>query len=272
MADQSAIYGILQAECHPLTSLKKQGYIIQDSEQPAAVTTQPFDRYIHTPKANSHVATRRAIALDCEMVGIGGGRDEVAMICAVDFFTGETLIHSLVKPQYPVMDWRTKITGITPDIMTVAVVQRLVLPSPQAALTELWKYVDENTILVGQALHHDLKALGFIHKRVVDSSILTGEAVFGKDSRLRRRYGLQTLCEELVGLRIREGSPFGHTVHDCLEDTLSAREVVLWCLTHPAKLDTWGKLAHQTWQRQQKGRRRTKKGKAKPVHQTNLDQ
>ncbi len=54
-------------------------------------------------------------------------------------------------------------------------------------------------------------------------------------------WGLQMLCEELVGLRIRNGSLSNDATHDSLEDCLAARELVLWCLRHPAELNSWGK-------------------------------
>lgn len=75
------------------------------------------------------------------------------------------------------------------------------------------KYIKDNTILVGHALEHDL----------VDSGILPRNA-----SGIRRiRWGLQTLCSELLSVEIRKNK--GGT-HDCLEDVLATREVVLFCI------------------------------------------
>jgi len=58
-----------------------------------------YQEFAPTLSASSQVPKRRAVALDCEMVGVERGRSELVLVCAVDFFSGETLVNTLVKPK-----------------------------------------------------------------------------------------------------------------------------------------------------------------------------
>jgi hypothetical protein len=130
-----------------------------------------------------------------------------------------------------VTDWRTDITGITSAGMNSAVSKGTVLRDWTACRSELRKYIDSNTILVGHSLNNDLKALRIKYTTIVDSSILTSLAI----SSGQRRLGLVEICRELPKIEIRVVG----TIHDSLEDTFAAREIVLWCLKHPIKLNEW---------------------------------
>lgn len=205
------------------------------------------------PKTTHSSRTRKAVVIDCEMVGTGGGKSEVISLAAVDFLTGEQLVHSLVKPHQPILDWRTKIHGISPAMMAVARAQNLTLDGWQGARAELFKHVDENTILIGQSLDRDLAPLRIQHDKIVDSAILASDTVFGSTGKPRYwRLGLQTLCQELVGLEIRGGaSPRSvSATHDGREDALATREVVLWCLQNEAAFRAWAIQKREAYQKQ----------------------
>lgn len=67
----------------------------------------------------SRVHVGRFIAVDCEMVGVGGEEDErsvLARVSAVNFH-GEQVYDSFVKPKEYVTNWRTWISGIAPKHM-----------------------------------------------------------------------------------------------------------------------------------------------------------
>lgn len=70
-------------------------------------------------------------------------------------------------------------------------------------------------MLVGQALQHDLHFLRVIHTNIVDSAILT-TATLEPESNMR--WGLKVVCDELLGIEIRDK---GRKGHDCLEDALA---------------------------------------------------
>ena len=194
---------------------------------------------VPTPTQNPQAPKRGAVALDCEMVGIVRGKQEVARISAIDVLTGEVLIDTLVQPTQKVTDWRTKWSGITKKAMTTAVTENRVLNGWPEARAELWKYIDSNTILVGHALNHDLDELRMQHLRVVDSGILATDAV---GPGIDRKWGLKALCDQFLGIAIQNHGKQGH---DSVEDAFAAREVVLWCLEHPKKLAIWGRKARE---------------------------
>jgi DNA polymerase III epsilon subunit-like protein len=111
------------------------------------------------------------------MAQVQGLRSEVILVCAVDYFTGAVLLNRFVHPGERVRDWRTKIHGITDATIEKAVSQRHALAGWTDARAELWKLIDQNTILVGHALQHDLDVLRMVHTWVMESAILARNAV-----------------------------------------------------------------------------------------------
>lgn len=246
--------GILQkllSHCHSMSTLQRHGYSCAEAGSEQGKPTPPgrlqatVDEAMPLPlrQSNRGRQIRKAVVLDCEMVGVQGGANELVSLTAVDFLTGEMIVNSLVKPQQPVVDWRTQIHGISPAGLVMARAQGLTLDGWQAARAELFKHVDQDTVLIGQSLQYDLESLHIRHAGVVDSAILASEAVFG--SKGKPRYwglGLKDICSELLGLKIREGAPLAASnVHEGLEDVLAAREVVLYCLEQPKEFNTWAK-------------------------------
>ncbi|KAI5849906.1 ribonuclease H-like domain-containing protein [Tricharina praecox] len=201
-----------------------------------------FRTYARTPAASyPQTSKRRAVTLDCEMAGVARGQAEVILLCAADYMTGETLVNSLVRPTSRVVDWRSRFSGVTAEAMATATEQGDTLDGWRGARAELWKHVDADTILVGHSLQHDLDVLRMIHTRVVDSAILARNAVGSA-----RQWGLKALCGEFLGIDIQNGGLRGH---DCMEDALAAREVVLWCLQNPSLLAGWGEMVNEQEER-----------------------
>ncbi|KAK7696826.1 hypothetical protein SLS64_014157 [Diaporthe eres] len=236
-----------------------------DQEQPGFPGRAQATGYETLPlrQNDGSCRTRKAVVLDCEMVGVAGGASELVSLAAVDLLTGELLVNSLVHPRQPVVDWRTQIHGISPAGLLVARAQGLALDGWQAATAELFKHVDQDTVLIGQSLQYDLAALHIRHARVVDSAILASEAVFGTKGKPRYwNLGLKNLCSELLGLNIREGAPLGVSkVHDGLEDVLATREVVLYWLEQPAAVKTWATGKRSSFWRAPGQSRRGRRGK-----------
>jgi DNA polymerase III epsilon subunit-like protein len=182
-----------------------------------------------TPGPCKSITKRPAVALDCEMVGIKGNKSALARLSVIDYLTGETLVDQLVQPEVPIVEYRSKVTGITRKLMDAAVANNRALKGTAAARAELWKYIDSSTIIVGHALHHDLKALKVKHKKIVDPQILLAE-IMGPEGFWT---GLKKICKELLWQDIQTGA------HDSLEDAFAAREVVLWSMTHEHQFLEW---------------------------------
>ncbi|KAF8251314.1 hypothetical protein K440DRAFT_487289, partial [Wilcoxina mikolae CBS 423.85] len=195
-----------------------------------------FQEYASTP-ACSHTRKRPAVTLDCEMAGVVGNVGQVVvLLCAADYLTGETIINKLVQPTSRVVDWRTRVSGVTKQTMADAIACGEALAGWREAREELWKYVDEDTVLIGHSLQNDLDVLKVIHANVVDSAILARNAVNSGG----RLWGLKGLCEELLGVDVQTNGMRGH---DCLEDVMATREVVLCCTREPGKLQGWAEEA-----------------------------
>jgi DNA polymerase III epsilon subunit-like protein len=210
----------LTSKIHQAYARTKHGY--------GTPKVSPNSIYKRAPSPCPDLHKRAAVVIDCEMVETTRVKNELARLSAVDFVTGEVLINDLVYPDGDVVDWRSRITGLNPHLMNDALQRGTLLKGWQLARSELWKYIDTDTILVGHSLNHDLKAL------VVDSAILTSEAVPGSN----RQFALVKLCDELIQVPIRTHD--GGT-HSALEDSFATREVVLWCLNNTMALQAWGR-------------------------------
>ncbi|PTB62031.1 hypothetical protein BBK36DRAFT_1172876 [Trichoderma citrinoviride] len=234
--EQEAVFKKLSARCHSVGSLVNEGYTVDLAKGPATKPRKPrpsLADFRQTPMWQPAIKKRRAVVIDCEMAEAMDGSDELISVCAIDFLTGETLVNNLVIPTRPIKNWREDIHGIDVSKLYGAIMEQKALSGWEAARQELWRHIDETTILIGQTVCYDFEALRLVHTRVVDSAMLAAEAVFNNwiGKKPGRRWGLQELCKAFLGIEIRvEGG-----IHDNLEDVLAAREVVLQILLKPAE-------------------------------------
>eukprot|EP00762_Andalucia_godoyi_P001792 ANDGO_07185.mRNA.1 RNA exonuclease 4 len=140
------------------------------------------------------------IAMDCEMVGTGsdGSHSELARVTLVNF-QNQIVLDTLVKPRSFVTDFRTSVSGIKPSDLRRA--------RPLEEVQEIVSGVLKGRILVGHALHNDLKVLMMDHPRTMrrDTS-----SYFGKRKKLR------DLSREHLGWEIQTEA------HDSAEDAKAA--------------------------------------------------
>jgi DNA polymerase III epsilon subunit-like protein len=225
----------LMSCCHSRTILAANKYP-SDTTQVNFTGDGVTPIFSGSPAYDAQNKKRSAVALDCERVRVGESSvSEVARISAIDYLTGEVLIDTFVQPTQPVVDWRTKWSGITEEAMNEAIAEGKALNGWPEARASLFKHIDANTVLVGQSLQHDLTALGIQHHQVVDSAILASAAV-GRN--IKKQWGLKDLCTQFLGVEIQNDDSIGH---NSVEDSFAAREVVLWCIEHQSELKRWGK-------------------------------
>ena len=186
------------------------------------------------------------------MCTVRGAWREVIHVSAVDYLSGETLLDMHVKPEEEVVDWASEITGITSQAIEVAVASNNALLNWSDARQKLWTHIDASTILIGQSLHFDLEVLGMLHARVVDSEMLSTQAISFVGA---RRRSLQVLCKIHLGVKIQGRE------HDCLEDTLAARELVIWWGLNPAKVKKWAAKMRRGEERQAREKEERKRRK-----------
>ncbi|NXS29234.1 REXO4 exonuclease, partial [Pomatostomus ruficeps] len=136
----------------------------------------------------------RAVAMDCEMVGVGPkGEDSiVARVSIVNQF-GKCVYDKYVKPTEKVTDYRTAVSGIRPQNINTGEDFKTV----QKEVAEILK----GRILVGHALRNDLKVLLLDHpqKKIRDTQRYKPFKQRVKSS----RPSLKLLCERLLNVQVQ---------------------------------------------------------------------
>ena len=144
----------------------------------------------------------RALALDCEMVGVGpdGEKSVLAQVSVVNE-SGNVVFESYAAPTKKVTDYRTHVSGITPKHVADA-------PS-FATVRDAVKRLLEGHVVVGHALENDFDALQLKHppELVRDTAHWRPFLRMGRFSKRLRH-----LARDHCGLKIQGGS------HDPAED------------------------------------------------------
>lgn len=79
-------------------------------------------------------------------------------LCLYSLGMRQVLIDTLVAPSWPITDMRTNIHGISADDLRPV---NFTLRHAQAAMMSLCA---DNTVIIGHAVHHDLRSLKFNHR------------------------------------------------------------------------------------------------------------
>ncbi|KAG6397840.1 hypothetical protein SASPL_139289 [Salvia splendens] len=134
------------------------------------------------------------VAMDCEMVGVSslGNKSALGRVTLVNKW-GNVVYDEYVRPLEYVVDFRTEISGIRPRDLKKAKDFNVV----QKKVAEM---VD-GKILVGHALHNDLKALLLTHPKK-DIRDTAQYAPFLKEGRSR---SLKNLAAEFLSVDIQNG-------------------------------------------------------------------
>ena len=149
-------------------------------------------------------------------VGIEGSESALARVSLVNYH-GHTILDAIVRPKERVVDYRTEFSGIRPSDMVhgASPIQSQPLPrhphswpSLRSArpFEEVQKEVADllkDRILVGHAVHNDLKALLLSHPRpqTRDTQILAHKHKVSRG----RRPALRHLVKQELGLTIQGG-------------------------------------------------------------------
>ena len=169
------------------------------------------------------------VAIDCEMVGVGGLEDRsvLARVSIVNFH-GTQVYDSFVKPKEFVTDWRTHVSGVSAKNMATARTFEEVQKEVADILSE--------RVLIGHAVRNDLEAvmLGHPKKDIRDTSRFSGFRKFsgGKTPSLKK------LAKEVLGVEIQGGE------HSSIEDArttmlLFRREKQAFDNEHAARFPTF---------------------------------
>ncbi|XP_077285388.1 RNA exonuclease 1 homolog [Arctopsyche grandis] len=157
-------------------------------------------------------------ALDCEMCYTTNGLD-LTRVTVIDS-SCKVVYESLVKPLYPIIDYNTRYSGLTQEIMGDCTTTLLEV---QATFLHMFS---NKTILVGHSLESDFKALKLIHDTIVDTSVLFPHKMGPPYKR-----ALRNLTSEYLK-KIIQNSVDGH---DSAEDALVCMELLIWKLKEELK-------------------------------------
>ena len=210
---------------------------IQQNEYSRGISTSR-DWFTTRPYGQWCTSNPAAIAIDCEMCETTdpiSGKVDTKALCRISVINadetspngGEVLLDTLVKPDWPVSNYRTWVNGISAKE----------LENVQFTLRHAQTFLDalcsDQTVIVGHALHNDLLALRMVHHVTADTAMLYshGTSVNGESS-------TPSLKNLAYGILKREMP----TVHDSVNDA----RVTLACARHyvdnDGKVDTIEKV------------------------------
>ncbi|KAJ5593878.1 uncharacterized protein N7459_000086 [Penicillium hispanicum] len=171
---------------------------------------------------------REAIALDCEMGINRVGELELIRVSAVDFYTGEVLIDSLVWPSSLMLHLNTRFSGVNWNMLYRAKESENCIYGRDQARRRLWEFVGPLTIVITHGGSADMLALRWIHHRIIDTLELESRRVDPEPAR-----SLKNLSQIHLNRPIQQ-TRFGH---DSLEDAMASRDLVKWYVDNlPAEM------------------------------------
>ncbi|XP_015682321.1 RNA exonuclease 4 [Protobothrops mucrosquamatus] len=158
-------------------------------------------------KEHAFEGLTKAVAIDCEMVGVGPtGEDSIlARVSVVNLF-GKCIYDKYVKATEKVTDYRTAVSGIRPEHLKTGEDFRTV----QKDIADILR----GRILVGHALHNDLKILLLDHpkKKIRDTQRYKP---FKKQVKSLRP-SLKLLCDKLLNVKVQTSE------HSSVQDAQAA--------------------------------------------------
>ncbi|KAM9068712.1 apoptosis-enhancing nuclease isoform X1 [Sarcophilus harrisii] len=165
---------------------------------------------------SGHAVPNKCVAIDCEMVGTGpGGRVSELARCSVVSYHGDVLYDKYIRPETPIVDYRTRWSGITRQHMKNAIPFRV-------AQKEILKLL-KGKLVVGHALHNDFQALKYFHPRRQTRDTLSVPSLINQTGFPVRAQSssLKNLALQLLNKRIQ----VGRHGHSSVEDATTAMEL-----------------------------------------------
>ncbi|NXG14114.1 I20L2 protein, partial [Grallaria varia] len=157
----------------------------------------------------------KLLAMDCEMVGTGpGGRSSALARCSIVSYDGDVVYDRYVRPEAPIVDYRTRWSGIRRHHMDTAV------PFGRARREVL--RILAGKVVVGHAIHNDFKALRYCHPKA-----LTRDT--SRIPLLNRRGGfpenVSISLKRLTKALLHQDIQVGNSGHSSVEDARATMEL-----------------------------------------------
>ncbi|ORY41256.1 hypothetical protein BCR33DRAFT_661317 [Rhizoclosmatium globosum] len=124
-------------------------------------------------------------------------QSQLARVSIVDGY-GDLLLDSFVLPEDPIVDYRTQWSGITKEKLVGGL-----SPSFDEISKKLKEIVTESSVVVGQSIDNDLKAL----KMQIPMNRIRDTALFYQRFHPNRRtFSLKNVAKWCMGLQIQDGA------------------------------------------------------------------
>lgn len=160
--------------------------------------------YINTNERYAPVTPKSPMfGLDCEMCKTSIGASELTRVSIIDE-EGNEFYETLVRPDNKIIDYVTKFSGITPELM------KNVSKTLKDVHKDLRDKLPPDAILVGQSLNFDLNALKVMHPYVIDTSIL-----FNVTGTAGTKTKLKVLTKKFLQRDIQCSSGGHNSIEDC---------------------------------------------------------
>ncbi|VDN54134.1 unnamed protein product [Dracunculus medinensis] len=125
----------------------------------------------------------------------------------------------LVKPDSPVIDYNSRFSGLTKDLVDEAKYDL------KKARERFLEFVNSETILIGHSLESDLKALRIVHQKIVDTS-----DVFPHERGLPYKKSLKNIFNDIFHSNIQENGKIRNSAGNILADGHDSKEDASACM------------------------------------------
>eukprot|EP00850_Spirogloea_muscicola_P008115 SM000042S15382 [mRNA] locus=s42:671966:673997:- [translate_table: standard] len=196
---------------------------LEEASAAAAAASSPGGARL-LPRSQDASVTK-LLAMDCEMVGVGrdGKRSMLARVAIVNAH-GNVVLDKHVRPLELVTDLRTAVSGVQWRHLNKHSGWRPAAVVADLAAKDFWEVQREvagllkGRVLVGHALHNDLKALLLSHPKRDTRDTQRYKPLRGKRGQAR---ALRHLAAEVLGATIQQGQ------HSPVEDARAALYIYL---------------------------------------------
>lgn len=188
--------------------LLANNYALHSSLEPES--TKESSSWLETKDLNH--PEPKMYSIDCEFCR--SANDKVLTRISVVDYDQEVVLDSYVKPDEDIVDYVTKYSGITEEILAD------VTTKLHDIQQKLLSFVSSNDILVGHSLESDLNVLKIRHPRIIDTSLM-----YDHNRGPPAKPALKALAKKHLNISIQEGEA-NEMGHSSVEDATACIQLL----------------------------------------------